>query len=317
VYDDTEVSFALISVAFSSCLTPGRDLSDLWVVDSACSIELTAFRGDFATFEPPLGSSHIGGVGVNVQGSGIVRLAIPLVSGQIIHRIVHAMYTPDLSSRSTQRISRLLGVRWMQSHCDCVFLFATSPHLGLLVVPTGMGVLKPSRNGLYLLSNTTRSQGTPPLDTSAVVDSSVALIAHLDPELWHRCCGHLNMQSLQAQYAYGVPTIPVLVGYVKTVFCDSWLLHKASTAPRNTFACPKPPRPLMNMSSDIWGPVNVPSPHGLRYCALVIDHHTNYMWVRFLKSKDDTCPQLESILLKIRHTFTRGATPPPVPSPPC
>jgi hypothetical protein len=63
----------------------------------------------------------------------------------------------------------------------------------------------------------------------------------------------------------------------------------------------------MNMSSDIWGPLNVPSPHGLRYCVLVINHHTNYMWVRFLKSKDDTCPQLESILLKIRHTHTRAA----------
>jgi hypothetical protein len=34
---------------------------------------------------------------------------------------------------------------------------------------------------------------------------------------------------------------------------------------------------------DLWGHVNVPSPHGLRYCLLVIDHRTHYMWVRFLK----------------------------------
>jgi hypothetical protein len=54
----------------------------------------------------------------------------------------------------------------------------------------------------------------------------------------------------------------------------------------------------MNMSLDIWGHVNVPSPPRLRYCMLVIGHHTNYTWVRFLKSKDDTCPQLESILLE-------------------
>jgi hypothetical protein len=51
--------------------------------------------------------------------------------------------------------------------------------------------------------------------------------------------------------------------------------------------------------------VNVPSPHGLRYYLLVIDHDTNYMWVRLLKSKDDTCPQLQSILLEIRHTHAR------------
>jgi hypothetical protein len=52
-YDDTEVSVPFTSVAFSSSLTPGRDLSQFWVVDSACSINLTAFRSDFATFTPP------------------------------------------------------------------------------------------------------------------------------------------------------------------------------------------------------------------------------------------------------------------------
>jgi hypothetical protein len=52
-YDDTEVSVPFSSVAFSSSLTPGHDLSQFWVVDSACSINLTAFRGDFATFIPP------------------------------------------------------------------------------------------------------------------------------------------------------------------------------------------------------------------------------------------------------------------------
>jgi hypothetical protein len=42
-YDDTEVSVPFSSVAFSSSLTPGRDLSQFWVVYSACSINLTAF----------------------------------------------------------------------------------------------------------------------------------------------------------------------------------------------------------------------------------------------------------------------------------
>jgi hypothetical protein len=113
------------------------------------------------------------------------------------------------------------------------------------------------------------------------------------------------MQSLHAQYAYGVPTSLALHGSIKNVFCDSFLLNKANATPRNTLACAKPPRPLMNLSSDIWGHVNVPSPHGLRYCLSVIDHHTDCMWVRFRKSKDDTCNKLESILLEIRHIHAR------------
>jgi hypothetical protein len=52
-YYDTEVSVPFSFVAFSSFLTPSRDLSQLWVVDSACSINLTAFRGDFSMLTPP------------------------------------------------------------------------------------------------------------------------------------------------------------------------------------------------------------------------------------------------------------------------
>jgi hypothetical protein len=55
VYHDTEVSLPFTSVAFSFSLNPGRDLSDFWAVDSACSFDLTASRGDFVTFEPSRG----------------------------------------------------------------------------------------------------------------------------------------------------------------------------------------------------------------------------------------------------------------------
>jgi hypothetical protein len=140
VYDDTEVSLSFHSVAFSSSLAPGRDLSIFRVVDSACSINLTTCRDDFVTFEPPSGSTRIAGVGAHVHGSGIVRLAIPRVSGHIIH----ALFALDLSSRSAQRIGRLLIGSWMQSHCGCEFLFPADYDIGLLVVPTRMGVLKPS-----------------------------------------------------------------------------------------------------------------------------------------------------------------------------
>jgi hypothetical protein len=59
------------------------------------------------------------------------------------------------------------------------------------------------------------------------------------------------------------------------------------------------------MSYDLWGLVHVPSPHGLRYYLLVLDHHTHYMWVRFLKSKDDPCSELVTTLLDIRHLDAR------------
>jgi hypothetical protein len=75
-YDDTEVSVPSSYVAFSSSLAHGRDLSQFWVVDSACSINLTAFRSDFVTSTPPSAPSRVGGVGVDVKGSGTLRISI-------------------------------------------------------------------------------------------------------------------------------------------------------------------------------------------------------------------------------------------------
>jgi hypothetical protein len=114
------------------------------------------------------------------------------------------------------------------------------------------------------------------------------------------------MHIMYAQHDNGVPTSPAMPDYANKISCGSCLLNgKASAAPCNSHACAKQARPLMNLSFDIWGPVNVPSQHCLRYCPLDIDHHTNYLWVKFLKTKDYTCAELETILLEIRHGHAR------------
>jgi hypothetical protein len=97
--DDTKVSVPFTFVAFSSSIAPCCDPSQSWVVDSACSINLIAFRHDFVTFDPPSTPSRIGGVGVDIKGSCTLRLSILLASGHIIHRTIHTLYTHDLSSR--------------------------------------------------------------------------------------------------------------------------------------------------------------------------------------------------------------------------
>jgi hypothetical protein len=80
-YNDDEVSVPFSSVAFSSSLAVGRNLSQFWVADSACSINLTAFRYDFVNFTPPSAPSRVGGVGVDVNGSGSVLISVGLASG--------------------------------------------------------------------------------------------------------------------------------------------------------------------------------------------------------------------------------------------
>jgi hypothetical protein len=109
-YDDTEVSVSFTSIAFASPASSIVDMSDYWVVDSACSVNLTAFRSDFFEFNPSSRHNTVGGVGVSVKGSGLVRVPICLVSGESVIRHGHAVYTPYLSSRSDQKSSRLMSV---------------------------------------------------------------------------------------------------------------------------------------------------------------------------------------------------------------
>jgi hypothetical protein len=113
------------------------------------------------------------------------------------------------------------------------------------------------------------------------------------------------MQSLQAQHSHNTPYVPVMPSSVMDLPCESCNLNKATSAPQNRTASHKPAAPLQHFSCDLWGPIHVPSPYGVRYCLLVIDHDTNFMWVRFLKSKDDTCSKLETILLDARHVHVR------------
>jgi hypothetical protein len=64
-----------------------------------------------------------------------MRTSVRLASGQITHRTIHAMCTPDMSSRSAQRIGKLLSVSWMQTHSGYQFIFPTDSDTCLLVVP--------------------------------------------------------------------------------------------------------------------------------------------------------------------------------------
>jgi transposase InsO family protein len=160
-------------------------------------------------------------------------------------------------------------------------------------------------NGVYLLEHTCPTKRLPFVESLLYIARALPRTAQCDHVMWHKRFRHLNMQSLQAQYSNGIPLSHEMPSYVTNISFYSRMLNKASAAPRNTSAFAKPPHPLMNLSSDMLGPMNVPSPHGLRYYLLVIDSHTIFMWVRFWKSKDDTLIALESNILELRHLYAR------------
>jgi hypothetical protein len=99
-YDDNAASVSFASIAFTSSAPSLAILFDYWVVDSACSVSLTMFWSDLIDFQPPSRMSKVGGVGITLIGSGIIRVHVCLVSGQTVFRLVHALCMHDLTSRS-------------------------------------------------------------------------------------------------------------------------------------------------------------------------------------------------------------------------
>jgi hypothetical protein len=127
--------------------------------------------------------------------------------GMLIHRTVHALYTPDMSYRYAQRIGRLLSVSWMQSDSGCEFLFPTDYDTRLLVVPTGMGVLEPSGNGIYLLPHQPELPSSPSAEKARVPYSRVPQVrqcifgtAGLDTLTCKACKPSIPTVSLLAQH---------------------------------------------------------------------------------------------------------------------
>jgi hypothetical protein len=93
------------------------------------------------------------------------------------------MYTLAMSSCSAQLIGRLLSVTWMQTRIGYEFLIFTAYDLGMLMVPTRMGVLKPLGNGLYLLTHEQRLERHTLADCSGMSGCSVAFTAQCDSVL--------------------------------------------------------------------------------------------------------------------------------------
>ncbi|GJW20080.1 ribonuclease H-like domain, reverse transcriptase, RNA-dependent DNA polymerase [Tanacetum coccineum] len=119
------------------------------------------------------------------------------------------------------------------------------------------------------------------------IGTPVCLLANLkeDTWLWHARLGHLNFESLksmaQRDLVHGIPTIKHT-----TQVCDVCLIGKHSRAPFPKKAKARSTSPLDLVYGDLCGPITPPTPSGKKYIFLLVDDYSRYMWVYFLKSKD-------------------------------
>ena len=114
---------------------------------------------------------------------------------------------------------------------------------------------------------------TPPISLNVAAISPPGLT-----ELWHKCLGHLNYQSLFKFSRQGIVTgLPVLKKVFST--CEPCILGKQhiQAIPQQSFH--QTSRPLELIHSDLYGPFPHRSLKGSRYVLTFIDDYSRHTWV--------------------------------------
>nr|GEY78520.1 integrase, catalytic region, zinc finger, CCHC-type, peptidase aspartic, catalytic [Tanacetum cinerariifolium] len=105
--------------------------------------------------------------------------------------------------------------------------------------------------------------------------------------LWHQRLSHLNFDTIndlaRNDLVSGIPKFKYHKEHL-CPFCDQGKSKKAS----------HPPKPVPNLRQrlhllhmDLCGPMRIASINGKRYVLVIVDDYSRYMWVHFLRSKDE------------------------------
>nr|GEV11323.1 zinc finger, CCHC-type [Tanacetum cinerariifolium] len=112
--------------------------------------------------------------------------------------------------------------------------------------------------------------------------------------------GHLNFDSIkqmtQKKLVEGIPIINH-----KNQVCNACLLGKHSRALFPNQTNTKSSEPLNLVCGDLCGPISPETESGKKYMFLLIDECTRYMWVYFLKSKDEALETFKEFKLKVEN----------------
>ncbi|GJW95839.1 ribonuclease H-like domain-containing protein [Tanacetum coccineum] len=170
---------------------------------------------------------------------------------------------------------------------------------------TGKGTLKtadesqvllkvPRKNNMYSvdMKNIVPKECLTCLVAKATLDESM---------LWHRRLGHVNFKTInklvKENLVRGLP-LKCFENDQTCVACLKGKQHKASCKSKiqNSIT-----QPLFMLHMDLFGPTFVSSLMNKKYCLVVTDDYSRFIWVFFLASKDETSDILKNFITEIEN----------------
>ena len=136
------------------------------------------------------------------------------------------------------------------------------------------------------------------LDSSSY---SCLKVSNEDPWLWHRRLCHFNMELLKEvskrELVRGLPKIK----FEKDKICDACQFGKQTKTSFKPKKCVSTSKPLELLHLDLFGPSQITSLGGKRYCFVIVDDYSRYTWVLFLIHKDEAFNNFTSLFAKVQN----------------
>ncbi|GKD73556.1 retrovirus-related pol polyprotein from transposon TNT 1-94, partial [Tanacetum coccineum] len=118
--------------------------------------------------------------------------------------------------------------------------------------------------------------------------------------LWHQHLSHLNFDTINDLARNDLVTGLLKFKYHKEHLCPSCEQGNSKMASHPPIPVPNSKQRLHLLHMDLYGPIRVESINGKRYVLVIVDDYSRYMWVYFLRSKDEAPEVIKTFLKKIQ-----------------
>nr|GEW82965.1 ribonuclease H-like domain-containing protein [Tanacetum cinerariifolium] len=236
----------------------------LWYLDSGCSKHMTGDRSQLINFVQKFlgtvkfGNDHVAKImGYSDYKIGNVTISRVYFVEGLGHNLFSVGQFCDLD----------LEVAFCQNTCFICNL-------------DGVDLLTGSRgNNLYTLSL-----------QDLMVSSPICLLSKaskIKSWLWHRCLSHLNFGDINHLARQGLVRCIPKLKFEKDHLCSACAMGKSKKKSHKPKSEDTNQVKLYLLHMDLCGPMRVESINGKKYILIIADDYSRFIWVKFLRSKDE------------------------------
>jgi transposase InsO family protein len=239
------------------------------IIDSGATCSMSPDIGDFETksykkLDPPIRVRFGNNTYAEAIGRGTLRLSSSVGKSNVDISIHGALHIPSfhITLISVHQLAKR-GLKTVFDGDNCT----------VRVKKTGDKVLAAThQRGLYHLN-------------AVPIGADPHALHAIEINRLHRILGHTNFQSIQNMVRRNqIEGVTTLTGMPQ--FCEACVLGKMKRLPFPS-STTVPRGPLDIVSCDVGGPVTPQGAGGIRYWVVFVDHYSSYVWVKFVKTKDE------------------------------